>query len=338
MEKFKKMTWVICMCSFFAFISLLSGVCFGSAKISISKVAMVFLNWDKDVLVRSIIFNIRVPRVILAFSVGGSLSLCGIILQGILRNPLVEPYTLGVSGASALVVVICIASGVFNILGAMFLPVAGFIGAMFVTFLLYVLSSKDGKFSSYQLLLLGVMVSFICSSFVMLIMALVRVESLQSFLFWLVGSLDETNISMIKILFLTSITGLIISYFFCVDLNALVLGECEAINLGINVHRSKKILFIITSVLTGFCVSVVGMIGFVGLLIPHFVRMLVGHDYRISLVVSYILGGAFLVICDILSRVVSGYIQIPVGVVTGILGGVLFIFMVISKRVRGVSL
>ena len=148
------------------------------------------------------------------------------------------------------------------------------------------------------------------------------------------GSLEEPNNALILITLFISVIGLIATYLFCIDLNALMLGEEEAKHLGINVERSKKLLFIIASLLTGFSVSVAGIIGFVGLVIPHFMKMFVGRDHRILLVSSFLGGAIFLIICDTLARTVIAPVELPVGVITGIVGGSAFMYVLTRKQIK----
>ncbi len=302
----------------------------GSVGMSLKKFLKVILG-GKGVIEYSILFDIRLPRIILGFAIGGALSLAGVVLQGMFRNPLVEPYTLGISGGAAIGVCLNIVFRLNRSLGVLSLPICGFLGALFVVVLVYSLSVKKGVFKIQGLLLTGVMISFISSSLIMLVMAVSRTEDLHGIVFWIMGSLEEPNSALIFISLFVSASGLIASYFFCIDLNAFALGEEEATHLGINVERSKRLLFIITSVLTGFSVSVAGIIGFVGLVIPHFMRMLVGRDHRILLVSSFLGGAAFLIACDTLARTIIAPVELPVGVITGLVGGSAFVY-VLTKR------
>jgi iron complex transport system permease protein len=281
----------------------------------------------------NILFNIRLPRIIIGFAVGGSLSLSGVILQGMFRNPLVEPYTLGISGGAALGVCLGIVFKLGKIFGVFSPPLFGFLGAILVVLFVYSLSIKKGILKIQGLLLTGIMLSFISSSLIMLIMAVSKTEDLQGIIFWTMGSLEETNRVLIKTLFFISITGLFVSYFFSINLNALSLGEEEAHHLGVNTEKTKKLLFLLSSVLTGCAVSIGGIIGFVGLVVPHFVRMFVGSDHRILLVSSFLCGAGFLIICDTIARTIISPLELPVGVVTGILGGTLFVYA-LSKRTQ----
>ncbi len=314
---------------------VLLGICIlslsiGSSGISFKSIIPLIFG-GKGTTEYTILFDIRLPRIILGFAVGGALSLAGVILQGMFRNPLVEPYTLGISGGAALGVCLNIVLKLYHLLGILSLPISGFLGAVVVIMFVYALSIRRGILKIQGLLLCGVMISFISSSLIMLIMAVSRTEDLHGIVFWIMGSLEEPDWLLIKSAVLVSILGLITCYLFCLDLNAFSLGEEEALHLGINVERTKRSLFILASVLTGFSVSVAGIIGFVGLVVPHFVRMFVGSDHRILLISSFLCGAGFLIFCDTLARIIISPMELPVGVITGILGGSIFVYA-LSKR------
>ncbi len=279
----------------------------------------------------AILFQVRLPRVLLGAAVGGALAIAGVMLQGMFRNPLVEPYTLGISGGAALGV--CI-NMIFRKgpLGTLSTPLSGFLGAMGAVLLVYALSVRGGEIRLTRLLLIGVMVSFMTSSLIMLLMAVSRVEALHGIVFWIMGSLEEPDPSLIRIMAITSVGGLALASLFTVELNALSLGEEEAFHLGVKVERVKRVLFLLASFLTGVCVSVTGIIGFVGLVVPHLMRLLVGGDHRILLITSYLGGAAFLILCDTLARIIIAPVELPVGVITGIIGGGVFIYALSKRR------
>jgi len=281
----------------------------------------------------SILTKIRIPRIVLAFAVGGALSIAGAILQGMFRNPLVEPYTLGISGGASLGVCLAIVLRLYARIGVIAYPASGFLGAALTILAVYSLSSRRGMITIHGLLLTGVMISFICSSAVMLIMAVSRSEDIHGIVFWVMGSLDEPDAFLIAIAVGTSLVGLVVAYLFSLDLNALALGEEEATHLGVNVERTKRLLFLIASILTGICVSVAGIIGFVGLVVPHFVRLFTGSDHRMLLVSSFLAGATFLILCDAVARTVISPLELPVGVITGIIGGSIFIYALGRKEV-----
>lgn len=321
--------WILVLGLLLIGIALLS-LSLGSAKIPPERIMEAIFKRN-NTIESSIILNIRLPRILLGFAVGSALSLSGVILQGMFRNPLVEPYTLGISGAAALGVCLNIVLGINKTCGAISLPISGFTGAILVILVVYFLSAREKIFRIQGLLLSGVMISFICSSLIMLIMAISRTEELRGIIFWIMGSLEETNWFLIKTMVTVSFLGLLFSYLFCFDLNALSLGEEEALHLGINVDRVRRLLFLLASLLTGVSVSVAGIIGFVGLVIPHFIRRLVGTDYRTLLIGSFLGGGAFLILSDTLARTSAAPLELPVGVITGIIGGSLFLYFLHTR-------
>ncbi|MEI8011470.1 MAG: iron ABC transporter permease [Candidatus Omnitrophota bacterium] len=278
----------------------------------------------------SIIFDIRLPRILLGLAIGGCLSLAGVILQGLFRNPLVEPYTLGISGGAALGVAANIALGI-SAIGAYTLPVSGLLGAGAVIVFLYFSSLRTGLVKLQGLLLNGVMISFISSSLVMLLMSIASSESLHGIVFWMMGSLGGSDVTYVNFMLMLSLAALATGYAFCLALNALALGEDEARHLGVPIERVKKVLFVFCAVLTGLCVSIAGMIGFVGLVVPHVMRRLVGADHRILLGASFIAGAIFLIASDTLARIVITPLELPVGVITGIAGGSVFLYALAKK-------
>ncbi len=307
----------------------------GDLKISILKLPH-YLFGSGDGVEFTIIKSIRLPRIILGLAIGGALSLSGVILQGIYRNPLVEPYTLGISGGASIGVALAIVFGLHNIFGSYILPATGFAGALITIFLVYSLSIRGGRVKIQTMLLVGVMVSFIASSAMTLLLSTTAAENIHSIIFWIMGSLDEPNSKLITTAVVVSILSLLLSYLFVQPLNALRLGEEKARHLGINTDITIKVLFVITSLLTGICVAMAGVIGFVGLIIPHLIRALTGSDYRILLISSFIAGGGFLVLCDTLARTIIAPNELPIGVITGMIGGSLFI--VVLNRINRKSL
>jgi iron complex transport system permease protein len=307
--------------------SLLSG------DIDVSWKQLPFILQHRESMEYSVLMNLRVPRLLLAFAVGASLSLSGVILQGVYRNPLVEPFTLGISGGASLGVALAIVSGFALSVGGALLPLAGFAGAFVTIFLVYFLGIRRGGANINRMLLTGVMISFVCSSFLMFLLSVSTTENLHSIIFWTMGSLEEPNERLIVLMLAGCLSVFCLSHLFAHALNALRLGEGEAAHLGINVPLTVKLLFVMTSLLTGLCVSIAGIIGFVGLVIPHLMRRVVGSDYRILLSACFLGGGLFLIVCDVLARTLIAPNELPVGVLTGITGGVAFIFLLSRKDV-----
>ncbi|NOR75309.1 MAG: iron chelate uptake ABC transporter family permease subunit [Draconibacterium sp.] len=326
-RKYIKWIFFIAALLLLLLISVIISLSSGEVKISWIQLPEIFS--DKTSIEYTVLTKIRLPRLILAIAVGGGLSLSGAILQGIYRNPLVEPYTLGISGGAALGVAIAIVFGL-HVASFIILPVSGFIGAMITLFLVYFLSVKKGGLSVNSMLLIGVMVSFVASSAMMFLMSITTTDNLQSIVFWVMGSLDESNMTLINIAFYSSIAGLVLTYFFAQPLNALRLGEMRAKHLGINTKVTVKLLFLVASLLTGIAVSVAGVIGFVGLVIPHLVRLIIGNDYRILIGGSFIGGAIFLILSDTIARTIISPNELPIGVITGFVGGLVFI-VVLSR-------
>lgn len=329
-SRHRKWLFVICTLLALLVVACLFSLFVGSTGLSLRELLLLLRGRDEVGVAYSLFFDIRFPRILIGIAVGGGLSLAGVLLQGIFRNPLVEPFTLGISGGAALGVCLSTILGFSRFLS---LPLAGFGGAFAVILFLNFLITRKSFTSVQGLLLAGVMINFISSSLVTLIISILRVEQLHGILFWIIGTLGETDWLLVNTAICTSVAGLILCYLFCPDLNALLLGEEQAHHLGIGIEKTKKLLFALASLLTGLCVSLTGAIGFVGLVVPHFMRMLVGHDHRILLISSYLAGAMFLVLCDAIAKTIAFPIELPVGVVTGILGGSVFIYTLTKKRV-----
>lgn len=277
---------------------------------------------------RVVLYQIRFVRGMSALLVGGILSLCGLVLQGILRNPLAEPYTLGVSGGGALGTSIAIILGT-GIAGRV---LGGFGGALLSVTLVILLSARKG-FTPSSLILSGVIMSFFFSSLVFLIFSLSRAWELHEVFSWMMG-----NLSTLSSLHLKIISFLFLPVFFLFfsgkELNTLALGDEKAYSLGINPRRIRLIYFLLTSYLTGLAVSFTGIIGFVGLMIPHLLRLSMGEDYTLLIPASFLGGGSFLILADYLSRILLYPEELPVGIITGVLGSLFFFLIYLRENGR----
>jgi len=300
----------------------------GGSKLEVTKAIYCLFHPASWGVERDIIWQIRFPRVVLALLVGAGLASCGAVFQGILRNPLAEPYTLGISGGAALGATLAIISGASGIL----LPLSAFAGSALSVFLVYTVASRK-QFSNTTLILGGVILSFLFSSLVLLVFAVSKAEDVHGAILWLMGDLSSAQDYLIKIIPFFIVPGIGLLLIFSRDLNILTLGEEKALHLGVNSKQVKKILFIVASCITGACVAASGIIGFVGLIIPHFMRKVVGVNHRLLLPASCIAGATFLILCDALARSIIRPLELPVGVITGIFGGIFFLsFLLKSKR------
>ena len=289
------------------FISFIIAALFGGSQLNLTKAIYYLFHANKRGVERDIIWIIRIPRIILGAVVGGGLACCGTIFQGLLRNPLAEPYTLGISGGAAFGV----ALGIILDLSAVFLPILAFAGGIVSIFLVYIIASKN-QFSNSTLILAGVVLSFLFSSLVFLIFSFAKPEDVQGIILWLMGSLSTTQTALIKIVSIVVICSTGLTFIFSRELNIISLGDEKALHLGVDSNRIKKILFILASFITGACVASSGVIGFVGLIVPHFMRRIVGVNHEILLPSSCLAGAIFLVICDTLSRTIIRPLELPV--------------------------
>ncbi len=324
------------------FISVLIGIFFGSVQIDPGKAVKMILSkvpifkgnidvtWEENI--ESILFQVRIPRVLLALLVGACLSVSGAVFQSLLRNPLADPYLLGVSsGASFGAAVVILTSMPFFLLGIPVVPFAAFAGSLASMFMVYGLARTKGKFSVHTLLLSGVIINFSFSAVIMLLITLSN-KGLTEVIVWMMGSLNNTNYDLLPYIAPVAVIIMGIIYMYSNDLNVIAVGEDTAVYLGVKTERTKKILFVLNSLLTAIAVSVSGLIGFVGLIIPHIARMIVGPDHRILLPFSALLGGIFLILSDTLCRTIVSPGEIPTGVVTAILGGPFFMYLLKRKK------
>lgn len=318
--KFSVMIILIALAFVFAMIS-------GAGNISfIQTMKALFSKADENTM--TIINSIRLPRFILAVAAGAGLSASGCIFQGILRNPLADPFTLGISGGSAFGASIAFAVGLAAA-GWIYVPLSAFLGAMLAIFLVYALNIKKG-FDSNSMILSGVVASYIFSAAVMLIFAVLSSDKLFSAFMWLMGNLSSFDERLLLPVTVIIITGIIILCLFGNLINVITLGEQKASSLGINTARTVKYIFLLSSLITASAVSCCGVIGFVGLMMPHIMRKFVGNDHRVLIPASALAGAVFLPVCDTLSRTLLSPVEIPVGVITSIVGGLFFIILLLK--------
>jgi len=281
---------------------------------------------------RGILF-LRLTRVLLAAIAGAALASVGAILQGLLKNPLADPYILGISSGSGLGAVMAILLGLnLTFLGSLSLPIFAFLAGLITIFLVYMLSKKGARVGTEDLLLSGVIITAMLSGIIMFIVSATEQEGLHNALWWLLGNTQIYDLRLLVVVCLISISGIVLSTLLARNLNIMSLGEEEAITMGLNVENVKLIFFVISSIMTAVVVSVCGMIGFVGLIIPHISRRIIGPDHRRLIPVSALCGGIYLILCDILARRLTQPIELPIGVVTAVCGAPFFILLLRKAR------
>lgn len=282
-----------------------------------------------------VIFGLRLPRIALGILVGASLSTSGAGFQALLRNPLADPYVLGVSSGAALAAIVSLIVAP-QLTGA--IQIAAFIGAAATIAAVYFLGRRGGQLDSATLLLAGIVSASFLSAVIMFLMTTLSGRDLRGMAFWLMGDLSTppptTHVSAwLLFLFIIFAVAAGAMYTTSSDLNLILTGEQEAQHLGVNLNRVKLVVYVTASILTGLAVSVSGAIGYVGLLVPHVMRMLFGTDYRLLIPTSAIGGAIAVVIADLLARTVVAPTELPVGAMTAIAGAPVFIYL-IRRRVR----
>lgn len=282
----------------------------------------------------AIIWNVRLPRVLLGFLTGGALALCGASYQGIFKNPMADPFILGVSSGAALGASIGIVSG-FSVsaLGLNGTAILAFVGAFLAIFLVYNISRVGRKVPVATLLLSGIAVSQSLTAFMSLLM-IFNVQNMNQIMFWTMGSLNGKGWSQVLTVLPYVLVGCLFLLTTVRELDIMLLGEEAATQLGVNTELLKKKVLVASSLITAAVVSVTGIIGFVGLVVPHVVRMLSGPKHRVLMPFSLVFGGTFLIICDTLARTVSAQ-EIPVGIITAAFGGPFFIYLLRKTKKGG---
>jgi iron complex transport system permease protein len=265
--------------------------------------------------------------VLLGLSVGASLAVAGVLFQALLRNPLADPFVLGVSGGAALGGIAVLSLGSALGLGYAAVPPAAFAGAVLATLLLYAVAGTGGRVSSTQLLLTGVVFNAFASAAIVFLASLAGLTQGTSIFLWLIGSLSAARGDVAGWVALFLALGLACALPLARGLNLLVLGDESAAQLGVDVSRHKRWLLFATSLMVGAAVSAAGLIGFVGLIIPHLLRLVLGPDHRLLVPAAALGGAAFLVLCDTAARTLPGGRELPVGAITALAGGPLFLWL-----------
>lgn len=321
-------------------ISLFFSISIGTATISFSELTRIISSlfglvpYDQiEPTQYNIISQVRLPRVLLALMVGGGLSVVGAVMQSIFRNPMAEPGILGWSSGGAFFAVFLIYSGL-AVNYAFILPLGAFIGTLITSAVIYKVSTIKNETPNTILLLTGITIGALFVSLTSLVLILADVWSVRDILFWLMGGLDSSGWHHVKIAWIPIIIGSIGIMLFSRDLNALLIGDDAASTLGINVKSTKTWLLILSSLVVGACVSVSGIIGFVGLVIPHMLRLILGADNRLLLPASFIIGASFLSIADLIARTLISPEELRLGIITSFVGVPFFIYLLRKNRFK----
>jgi len=305
--------------------SIVGAALIGSVHVDVLRALRSDLPDNTD---RVILFETRLPRVLLAAIVGAALATSGAALQGLLRNPLAEPHLIGVSGGAALGAVIAIIVGGRTIFAdASLLPLAAAAGALLSMGVIYRLALVHGRLQPYVLLLAGVVYNAFAGALIMCVNAIADFYQAQGILYWLMGNLSSQSYRLVGMIGAYTAIGTGWLLLQTRQLNVLSLGEDSALQLGVAVDRTRRATFLGASFLVGAVVSVSGMIGFVGLIVPHVMRLMFGADHRLLLPASLLAGAIFLVWADTIARTALGVVEIPVGVVTALCGAPFFVYL-----------
>ena len=310
--------------------AMLSGISIGSSGGGLFSVLQAVMgNSDPDSMLSAIIWQIRLPRVLLAALVGATLSLGGLVFQALLRNLLAEPYILGISGGSAIGAIAGILMGLSRFPGV---SLTAFLGSIATLVLILVMTSGQSVVKKESLLLSGVMVNAFCSSVIMFLVSLTQDAKLHNIIFWLMGDLSTADIRQVGLL-----AGMLLPCFILIfrhshAMNLLLMGREMAQATGVNIKVVTITLLVISSFMVSATVSYCGLIGFVGLVMPHLLRLVFGPDHRVLVPACILGGGSYLVICDLLARTLPEQGEIPAGVITALIGAPIFILLLKRSR------
>ncbi len=330
-----KNSFVFLLLVFSLLISIFISTSVGSVSIPIKNILKIIV--DNLPLINSlvtsqyeksheiIVMNLRLPRVILGVLVGVSLSISGAVMQGLFKNPMASPFVLGISSGASM-------GAALSIVLLPFIPIRilSFITSLLTVFLVYRLAKTGKKTPIATLLLIGLAVGAFFSGLTSFLMY-ISGRNLQKIVFWIMGSLGASSWNDVSQIALVILIGFPMVYYFSRDLNILQLGEEQAKHLGVEVERTKKIVLVLTALLTSIAVSVSGIIGFIGLIVPHMIRMILGPDHKILIPSSALLGGIILIWSDTIARTIIAPSELPVGIITELLGAPFFIYLAKKK-------
>lgn len=312
----------------------------GSVYIEPNIILRSIIEWIKygmdgvtcDDSIRFIIFEVRLPRIILAVLTGSLLSMAGAVYQAIFQNPMADPYVIGISSGAAFGATIAI---IFlppmMLLGNSIVSLAAFLSAILTSILVYFISKTKRGVDTFSLLLTGVVISTVLSSFISLMM-LAHQDEAMKIMTWTMGSFNAKSWNHVITILIPTVIGIFFTIYHGKDLNVLVMGEEEAMTMGLDTKRLKRNMLLICALLTSIAVSVSGIIGFVGLIVPHFIRLIFGSEHKFLLKASFVFGAIFMLLSDTIARSLLGGFEIPVGIITSLIGGPLFLIILVRYR------
>ena len=303
----------------------------GSVYISIEDIWLAIFRRGEEIN-QTIIWDLRLPRLISSLLVGSALGMSGALLQGMLKNGLASPYLLGISAGSGLVIVAFITFGLAQI----FIPIAAWLGAIFTTLIVFTLSKSGNKISIERLILGGVAVSSLFGAIQATLLLQAEDGRIQSALTWLIGSLNSRGWNEIRITWIPILFSITLSLLLARQLNLLSLGDELSMSLGNSLFRSRCLIGAIATLLTASAVAIGGLIGFIGLIVPHFSRLLIGSDYKFILPLSALIGGLTLSTADLIARL--GPIEMPVGIITSLIGAPIFIIILHKRSTKKIGM
>lgn len=342
MKVLTRKKWFLCILASLVFCSIIafSSLSVGSKLYTPGYIFNLFISGRINNLTDHIILlHIRLPRIILSIIVGGALSVAGGAFQTILKNPLAGPYVTGISGGAAFGVIIASLSGLSSVQGGIFIVhLLAFAGAMLVAYGVHRLSKVKGDNPPDTIILTGVVINAIIFSIILFLFAIMNSHDLYNIFYWLLGYLTSPDYISLSIVIILTAGGFIFIILQTPYINILGLGDDTARSLGVNVSVIRRRLIIAGSILVAASVAICGPIGFIGIIVPHIVRLLTGHDYRLLIPVAFIGGGSFLLIADTISRTMIAPAEIPVGIITSIVGGIFFLYLLKRRNMKNAGI
>lgn len=325
--------------------SIIVGTSIGAVNVPIDETIKIIINnlFNKNIFIldksfESIIFNVRLPRVIVTAIVGASLAIAGTVVQSIFRNPMADPGVIGISSGASLGAIVAIFLGLSG-MSIYFVPVFAILGALLIALLIYRLANRKNEHASMlSLILSGIAISTFIRGIISFILTSLNEEQMKSYMFWSIGSLADRRWEHVKLILIPSIICIFMLKKYSHDLNILLLGDEEAHSLGLNPNKTRKKILLWASITTALAVSVSGGISFIGLIIPHIMRLIVGPDNKLLLSSSALLGAIFLIGCDLIARILLSPIELSVGIITSIIGAPYFLYLLNKNRKDGVIL